>query len=83
MGAEEDGTIHLPVPVAWRHLPIRVRAEIEPENMATDIEFKERKISLRPRKNEGKSLSELLGRVTRTNLHRSVETGGAVGGESW
>jgi len=32
MGAEEDGTIHLPVPVAWRHLPIRVRAEMEPKN---------------------------------------------------
>ena len=25
-----DGTLHLPVPEAWRHLSIRVKAEMEP-----------------------------------------------------
>jgi hypothetical protein len=25
-----DGTLHLPVPAAWRHLSIRVKAEMEP-----------------------------------------------------
>ena len=25
-----DGTLHLPVPEAWRHLAIRVKAELEP-----------------------------------------------------
>ena len=25
-----DGTLHLPVPDAWRHLNIRVKAEMEP-----------------------------------------------------
>jgi hypothetical protein len=26
----EDGTLHLPVPAAWRHQSIRVTAEMEP-----------------------------------------------------
>jgi hypothetical protein len=30
-----DGTLHLPVPAAWRSLPIRVKAELEPVNQAT------------------------------------------------
>lgn len=25
-----DGTLHLPLPSAWRHLSIRVKAELEP-----------------------------------------------------
>lgn len=25
-----DGTLHLPLPAAWRALPIRVKAELEP-----------------------------------------------------
>ena len=25
-----DGTLHLPLPAAWRHLSIRVKAEMEP-----------------------------------------------------
>jgi hypothetical protein len=25
-----DGTLHLPVPEAWRHLSIRIKAELEP-----------------------------------------------------
>jgi len=25
-----DGTLHLPLPEAWRHLPIRIKAEMEP-----------------------------------------------------
>lgn len=28
-----DGTLHLPVPAAWRKLSIRVRAELEPAEM--------------------------------------------------
>lgn len=27
---DADGTLHLPLPMAWRHQPIRVRAELEP-----------------------------------------------------
>ncbi len=27
---DADGTVHLPVPAPWRHLPIRVKAELEP-----------------------------------------------------
>lgn len=29
-----DGTVHLPVPAAWRSLPIRVKAELEPVSQA-------------------------------------------------
>ena len=29
-----DGTLHLPVPAAWRTLPIRVKAELEPVSQA-------------------------------------------------
>ncbi|MBK8038213.1 MAG: hypothetical protein IPK22_13935 [Verrucomicrobiaceae bacterium] len=25
-----DGTLHLPLPAAWRKLPIRIKAELEP-----------------------------------------------------
>ena len=31
-----DGTQQLPVPGAWRSLPIRVRAELEPVSQAVD-----------------------------------------------
>ncbi len=27
---DSDGTLHLPLPAAWRNLPIRVKAELEP-----------------------------------------------------
>lgn len=27
---DADGTLHLPLPIAWRHQAIRVRAELEP-----------------------------------------------------
>ncbi len=27
---DPDGTVHLPVPEAWRNQPIRVKAELEP-----------------------------------------------------
>ncbi len=27
---DADGTLHLPLPTAWRMLPIRVKAELEP-----------------------------------------------------
>jgi hypothetical protein len=27
---DADGTLHLPLPMAWRHQSIRVRAELEP-----------------------------------------------------
>lgn len=29
-----DGTLHLPVPAAWRNLSIRVKAELEPVGQA-------------------------------------------------
>lgn len=31
---DPDGTLHLPVPPAWRNLPIRVKAELEPAEAA-------------------------------------------------
>lgn len=31
-----DGTLHLPLPAAWRALPIRVKAELEPVMPATE-----------------------------------------------
>ena len=27
---DADGTLHLPLPSAWRKLPIRIKAELEP-----------------------------------------------------
>ena len=36
-----DGTLHLPLPVAWRNLPIRVKAELEPvERLSAHPELK-------------------------------------------
>ena len=31
---DPDGTLHVPVPPAWRNLPIRVKAELEPADLA-------------------------------------------------
>jgi hypothetical protein len=31
----EDGTLHLPLPEAWRHRAIRVKAELEPVDATT------------------------------------------------
>ncbi len=33
---DADGTLHLPLPMAWRHRSIRVRAELEPVGVATE-----------------------------------------------
>ena len=33
---DADGTLHLPLPVAWRHQAIRVRAELEPTGVASE-----------------------------------------------
>ena len=30
-----DGTLHLPVPEAWRNVPIRIKAELEPAESVT------------------------------------------------
>ena len=36
-----DGTLHLPLPAAWRNLPIRLKAELEPvESVAIRPELK-------------------------------------------
>ncbi len=32
----EDGTLHLPLPEAWRHRAIRVKAELEPVETQPD-----------------------------------------------
>lgn len=32
-----DGTLHLPLPTAWRHQPIRVKAELEPVAAETSV----------------------------------------------
>ncbi|MEQ1751141.1 MAG: DUF2281 domain-containing protein [Prosthecobacter sp.] len=31
---DADGMLRLPIPAAWRKIPIRIKAEIEPENQA-------------------------------------------------
>lgn len=33
---DADGTLHLPLPSAWRHQPIRVKAEMEPVGSASN-----------------------------------------------
>lgn len=33
---DADGTLHLPLPEAWRHQAIRVKAELEPVGAASD-----------------------------------------------
>ncbi len=33
---DADGTLHLPLPKAWQHQSIRVRAELEPVGVALD-----------------------------------------------
>ena len=33
---DADGTLHLPLPKAWQHQAIRVRAELEPVGVALD-----------------------------------------------
>jgi hypothetical protein len=33
---DADGTLHLPLPKAWQHQSIRVRAELEPVGLATE-----------------------------------------------
>jgi hypothetical protein len=33
---DADGTLHLPLPAAWRHQAIRVKAEMEPVGPAAD-----------------------------------------------
>ena len=33
---DADGTLHLPLPVAWRHQSIRVKAELEPVGTTTE-----------------------------------------------
>ncbi len=35
-----DGTLHLPVPAAWRSMPIRMKAELEPVGLATKSQDK-------------------------------------------
>lgn len=34
---DTDGTLHLPLPAAWRNLPIRVKAELEPVTPAPAV----------------------------------------------
>lgn len=33
---DADGTLHLPLPTAWRHQPIRVKAELEPVGVGSE-----------------------------------------------
>ena len=33
---DADGTLHLPLPMAWRHQAIRVKAELEPVGTGTE-----------------------------------------------
>ena len=33
---DADGTLHLPLPMAWRHQPIRVKAELEPVGVGSE-----------------------------------------------
>jgi len=34
-----DGTLHLPLPAAWRNLPIRIKAELEPVERLPGIAY--------------------------------------------
>jgi len=36
--ADVDGTLHLPLPPAWREMTIRVKAELEPVAESTGVE---------------------------------------------
>ncbi len=36
---DADGTLHLPLPKAWQHQSIRVRAELEPCGVASEREM--------------------------------------------
>ncbi len=58
---DADGTLHLPLPVAWRNLPIRVKAEIEP---AVDSTVKEA--------GERNSLFEIMERIARRNPFKAI-----------
>ena len=36
---DADGTVHVPVPAEWRHLPIKVTAEMEPAGDPTSSAY--------------------------------------------
>ena len=51
----------------------------------TDIELtlEDGKLIIQPAKEETITLDELLGKVTKKNLHTAVDTGAPVGNEAW
>jgi len=44
---DADGTLHLPLPSAWRHQAIRVKAELEPVGTAPENSVAGKSVELR------------------------------------
>ena len=53
------------------------------ENSAVELSLRDNELVIARVVKTEYSLAELLARVTDANLHREVDTGPAVGGESW
>ena len=53
------------------------------DDSAVELELEEGKIVLSPVRRSGPTLTELLSRVSKENLHGEVSTGPAAGSESW
>ena len=50
---------------------------------SVDLSVRDGKILIQPHAGRGTTLDELLGGITRQNIHPEVETGDAVGREAW
>lgn len=59
-----------------------VESKIE-QGSTVEVSLKGGKIIVEPVTETSYSLEELLAGVTRSNLHREVDTGAAVGKETW
>lgn len=59
---DADGTLHLPLPVAWRKLPIRVKAELEPARANEPMEAEQQK-----------KLLEIMERIARRNPFKGIQ----------
>lgn len=52
-------------------------------NSPVELSLVEGKLLISPSAQQGLTLKSLLAQVTEENLHREVDTGPAVGGETW
>ena len=53
------------------------------EGSTVDLRMEDGQLVVRPLPAPGRSLAELVGRITPENLHGEIETGGPLGGEEW